>query len=224
MISFWYWVFFIIVVLILYVLSQPKLNFRNINVSDLYSKATTGDLLLFRWHSVNLIQNFVSFFTHVGIVVEIENKKYILETHLKGDTAHMGVTDGGVHLYDLKERINMYNGYNFLLQLKEKYRNKNYEQIIKKNLNNYLKLPFFDNYKSYYMRQCFPRKICNTCFSQAPPDTEMNYCSQFVGIVLKDLGVLDKNTNVNCISPYDFIFIKNNGDKLYEDVIYRITK
>lgn len=222
--SVWYWVFLVLSLVLVLNFVQPKLNFKNINESDVYSNARTGDLLLFRWHSVDLIHNFISFFTHVGIVVELDNKKYILETHREGDTVNMGVYDGGVKLYDLKERIRMYEGHNFLLPLKEKYRNKNHQEIIKNNLKNYIKLPFFDNYKEYYMRQCLPRMLCKSCFSEPPPDTQLNYCSQFVGIVLRDLGILNKGTNVNCISPYDFIFIKNNGDKLYEDVIYRITK
>lgn len=218
----WYWVFLIF--LFLYIFSQPRLNFKSTTTSEIYKLAKTGDILLFRWNKVDLVHNFVSFFTHVGIVVEIDNEKYILETHLKGDTKHMGNPNGGVHLYDFKDRINMYNGHNFLLPIKEKLKNSNHNKIIKDNLDKYLKLPFFDNYKKYYIHQCLPRKFCKTCFSESAPDTSFVYCSQFVGMILKDLGLIDKNMNINCISPYDFIFIKNNKENIYQDIIYRIRK
>lgn len=218
----WYWIFFIL--LCIYILVRPKLKFKNTTTSEIYTLAKTGDLLLFRWHSVDLFHNIISFFTHVGIVVEIDNRKYILETHLKGDTKHMGNSNGGAHLYDFKDRINMYNGHNFLLPLEEKFRKSFHAEIIKNNLNKYLKLPFFDNYKKYYIQQCLPRKLCKTCFSKPPPDTTQTYCSQFVGMILKDLAILDKNTDVNCISPYDLIFIKNKKEKVFQDVIYRISK
>ena len=218
----WYWIFLIF--LFLYIFSQPKLNFKNTTTSEIYELAKTGDILLFRWNTVDLVHNFISFFTHVGIVVEIEDQKYILETHLKGDTKHMGNLHGGVHLYDFKDRINMYNGHNFLLPLKERFRNPNHSQIIKDNLDKYFNLPFFDNYKKYYMHQCLPRKICKTCFSNSSPDTKYIYCSQFAGMVLKDLGLISKDMNINCISPYDFIFMKNKDENIFQDVIYRIRK
>lgn len=218
----WYWIFLIL--LILYIVFQPRLNFKDSTISEIYTLAKTGDILLFRWNTVDLVHNFVSFFTHVGIVVEIDNQKYILETHLKGDTKHMGNPNGGVHLYDLKDRIEMYNGHNFLLPLKDKFKSPNYNKIIKDNLDKYLKLQFFDNYKKYYMHQCLPRKICKTCFAQSSPDTKYIYCSQFVGMILKDLGLLDKKMDINCISPYDFIFMKNKKERIFQDIIYRIRK
>ncbi len=217
-----YWIFLIL--LFLYIFSQPRLNFKDTSTDDIYTLAKTGDILLFRWNKVDLVHNFISFFTHVGIVVEIDDKKYILETHLKGDTRHMGNPNGGVHLYDFKDRVNMYNGHNFLLPLKTKFKSRVHNKIIKDNISRYLKLPFFENYKKYYINQCLPRKFCKTCFSQPSPDTNYIYCSQFVGMILKDLDLINKNTDINCISPYDFIFIKNKKEEIYQDIIYRIRK
>jgi hypothetical protein len=213
-----YWIIFII--FFIYLLSQPKIPFQNISLDETYKIAKTGDILLFRWNNVDLLHNIISFFTHSGIIVEINNEKYVLETHMKNDTTQ----NGGVNLYKLSERINMYHGHNFLLRLKNNLVQSNHSHIIQQHIKQYLNLPFFDNYKKYYVQQCLPRKFCNSCFSQSPPDTPFLYCSQFVGIILKHLHLLNPNTNVNCISPYDLIFIENNGNKLYQDIVYRITK
>lgn len=218
-----YWV--ILLLILIYILFQPRLNFKNMTVSDVSKLAKTGDLLLFRWNSADIFHNIISFFTHVGIIIEIDNVKYVLETHLKGDTIHMGNPNGGVNLYKLDDRINMYNGHNFLLRLKDNLVQPHHIQIIKQNIQNYMKIPFFENYKLYYIKQCLPRKFCHTCFSNTSLSNDSMFCSQFVGHILKDLLVLDPNKNIVCLSPYDFIFIKdNNKSKIFQDTIYRIVK
>lgn len=217
-----YWIIFLLV--IIYILSQHRLTFTNITISDVSNIAKTGDILLFRWNSVDIIHNMLSFFTHIGIIVEIDNIKYVLETHLKGDTKHMGNPNGGVNIYKLENRINMYNGHNFLLRLKDNLVQPYHTQIIKQNIQTYMNIPFFENYKRYYIKQCLPRKFCHTCFvHNSTPDNFM-YCSQFVGHILKDLLVLDPNKNIDCISPYDFIFLKHNNSKIFQDTIHRIVK
>jgi hypothetical protein len=58
-----YWIFLIL--LFLYIFSQPRLNFKDTSTDDIYTLAKTGDILLFRWNKVDLVHNFISFFTHV---------------------------------------------------------------------------------------------------------------------------------------------------------------
>ena len=217
-----YWVVFLLI--IIYIFYQPRLTFTNITVSDVSKIAKTGDILLFRWNSVDIIHNMLSFFTHVGIIVEIDNIKYVLETHLKGDTKHMGNPNGGVNIYKLEDRINMYNGHNFLLRLNNHLVQPYHTQIIKQNIQTYMNIPFFENYKHYYIKQCLPRKFCHTCFTHNSTPDNVMYCSQFVGHILKDLLLLDPNKNIDCISPYDFIFLKHNNSKIFQDTIYRIVK
>jgi hypothetical protein len=93
------------------------------NLQKAYNFAEQGDLILFQWYEINPLQESVSPFTHVGIVIDINKKKYILETHLKGDTKHMGYKDAeGVNIYDFKKRIKMYKGKNYLLKKNPMYK------------------------------------------------------------------------------------------------------
>lgn len=216
MVTLMSYIWFILFFILFYIILQPKIPFQDISLDNTYKIAKTGDILLFRWNNIDIFHNLVSFFTHSGIIIEINNEKYVLETHMKDDT-----NNHGVNLYKLKDRITMYNGHNFLLRLKDTLKP---TPIHQKTLNNYLNTPFFDHYKQYYIQHCLPRKICKHCFSQPPPDTPLMYCSQFVGTILKHLQLLHPTTNVNCISPYDLIFIENNGDKLYQNTIYHIKK
>jgi len=187
------------------------------NLQKAYNFAEQGDLILFQWYKINPLQESVSPFTHVGIVIDINKKKYILETHLKGDTKHMGYKDAeGVNIYDFKKRIKMYKGKNYLLK-----KNPMYKMDIMQKLTEYINIPFYKEYKQHFVGYCIPKKICNSCLS----DKIMNsmFCSQFIGYILQEQGVLDKSTNIDCLTPMDFLSLTNSHGRIYTKLI-KISK
>lgn len=194
-------------------------NLSNIDLDYIYNYSRTGDLILFRWHEISYYYDFVSSFTHVGMIFEHQNKKYILETHLKGDTDHMGYYDkGGVNIYELRNRINMYEGYNFYLKLNDN--NRIFD--LHKKIPIYKNISFNDKYKKHFLEYCLPKKICETCFT--PMYTESMFCSQLVGNILKDNNIIDNdNIDLSCVTPHDFLNIENKYGKIY-DKLYKINK
>lgn len=204
---------------------------KYINLDDAYDSVETGDLICFRWKEVALEHEFISPFTHIGMVIvktnPITNKleKYIIETHLAGDTSDIGIYKGGINIYPLKLRINKYDGNIFLAKLDKSNRprieNVNY---FLSNTNKYKEsLPFHDDYKGYFKNNCLKKRIstklnCPKCFDIE----EKNglFCSEFVGFCLKELGILDSDFEHNCLVPGDFRFIKDsNNNILYKELL-----
>lgn len=217
----------IITLLILVVFYYTKLyntksffdNLPHCTLQNAYNSATTGDVILFRWNYVNPLHEIVSSFTHIGIVIELNGRKYILETHLKGDTNHMGFDNNdGVNIYDLYSRIKMYKGENFILKMNPKYYNK---IKIDDNITNYRQIPFKNEYIQHFSGVCIPKKICNDCFSNVPGDSM--FCSQFIGHILQQYSILEESFDINCLTPHDFVNIKNNDGNIYE-TLYKIIK
>lgn len=186
-------------------------------LEDAYNNAQQGDLVLFKWHKINPFQETVSPFTHVGMVLIVNDQKYILETHLKGDTSHMGYKDReGVNIYEFKERIKMYKGENYLLK-KSSFYNIN----IKDKLSDYINIPFYNDYKDHFIGYCIPKKLCNSCFENKIMNSM--FCSQFIGYVLQDQGLIDPSINIDCLTPVDFLYMKNDHGPLYTN-LYKINK
>lgn len=168
-----------------------------------------GDLILFRWNSVGILHEMLSSFTHVGIVINGE----ILETHLKGDTESVR---GGVHLYNLKDRISKYKGSNYILKAKTPL-TKTQTKFILDNLEEYKKIPFHDEYEKHFKNVCIPKMICKKCFKTH--EKKSMFCSEFVGFILKELGILPVDYNLECLTPQSFLNLKDkNNNKIFGDV------
>lgn len=202
-INFLYLVIIIVCTLILiYIYPNQIENLNYTNIDNI----NNGDLILFRWNKVGLLHEIISSFTHVGIVIDNQ----ILETHLKGDTESYR---GGVHLYNLKDRINKYLGTNYILKIKTPLTNEQVHKILNK-LEEYKKIPFHDEYESHFKQVCVPKMVCKNCFN----DTERKgmFCSEFVGFILKELSILPKDYNIHCLTPGSFVNMKNIFGDLYK--------
>ena len=196
----------------------------NLNTNDVYELSETGDLIYFRWNEVALGNEMISPFTHIGMIIEINNKKYIIETHAKGDTKNMGVDTGGVHIYPLKMRLNYYEGNTFLVKIKNEYK-PTYDNIkyFIEDINDLKAIPFKENYKDFFYKKCIKRRVCDNCFGNEDiTDTLM--CSEFVGICLKKLKIVDDTFEYMCLAPYDFQFIKKNNSYIYENIIFKVRR
>ena len=213
---------FILIILYYTTLHNTKSFFDHLphcTLQNVYYNVSPGDIILFRWNTVNPLHEIISSFTHVGIIIELNGRKYILETHLKGDTNHMGFNDkDGVNIYDIYSRIKMYKGDNFILKMNPKY----YNKININNIEDYLQIPFKNEYKEHFAGYCAPKKICSSCVPDINNNNSM-FCSQFVGHILQQYGILNDTFDINCLTPHDFLNIKNNNEHIYEK-LYKIIK
>lgn len=201
----------ILIVLIMYIITK-KIDLDKINVIKNVKDVNlqTGDLVLFRWHTVDILHDILSPFTHVGMVISLNNKKYILETHLKGDTKHMGHETGGVHLYELQKRIDMYEGDNFILKIKDNLINDDNFQTLYNNFSLYSKIPFHDNYTGHFKNYCLPKMACDKCFAYYK--RKGMFCSEFIGFLLQELKILDKKHPIDCLTPSSFLYLDIGND------------
>lgn len=189
---------------------------QEVRLDQVYNESKTGDIIYFRWHTVDAQHDLVSKFTHVGLIVEKDNEKFILETHKKGDTVHMGVESGGVHMYPMKKRIEMYEGLNFFAKNKR-------SPTLPNKLEEYMKIPFYDDYTGHFTRTCLIKSLCEKCIDDDRKKKGM-FCSEFVGYLLKEMGMLEQTRDLYCLSPESFETLKDaNGEFIYGETI-RILK
>lgn len=215
---------------ILYIILFVISIFLNINeilykslektVDEIYEMAETGDLVYFRWHEVDFKHEIISPFTHIGMIIELDNIKYIIETHLKGDTENIGVYTGGVHIYPLKLRLSKYEGYNFLTKLSTNAKPTNTDiMYFLENIDKYKEIPFKNEYEDFYLQKCLKHNVCNDCFEKSEPEQESLMCSSFIGFCLKELKIVPRDFNYTCLTPNDFKFIKKNNKQIYNNII-----
>ena len=207
---------YIIIIIILILIIIKIINFYIININKKYININnidkyikTGDIILFRHNKIDFIHEIISPFTHVGIIIIINNKSYILETHEKGSTVYMGFNNDGVNIYNLYDRLNKYNGITYLLKLIKPLSNNNINYLIN-NIPKYLKIPYINNYKNYYFYNCL--------LSFNNNNKKGMICSEFIYYLLQDIFNNNINNNYKCTSPVDFIY--NN---LYEKKLYIIN-
>lgn len=202
------------------ILSNTVSRSRN----DIINLADNGDLIYFRWNTVSFLHNIISPFTHIGVVIIKDNKKYIVETHSAGDTYNFGIYTGGVHIYPLNIRLNTYNGDIYLSQLKEKYRPNKIiiDDFVLHILKSKLKIPFYNEYVNYFTSKCLAKRNLKLTIK---PKVGM-FCSEFVGYCLKELKIVNNDFDYNCLAPGDFRYIKNddNTELLYNDKLIKLIK
>jgi hypothetical protein len=206
----------LLIVKIINIYNLKKLN--TISTENLYNKCKTGDIIYFRWNTVKMLNELYSKYTHIGMIVELNDEKYVFETHLKGDAIDMGVETGGVHLHKLIDRINNYNGNMYYSELKYNID----DDILNKFINNietYKKIEFQDSYENHILNNCLLKRLYQKCINV---NTQKKFCSEFVMFCLYELEIL-KNDCSYCVFPDDFKNLKVD-DNLIFDTVERIDK
>jgi hypothetical protein len=195
------------------------------SLDEIYNLAENGDLIYFRWTKVSFLHEMISPFTHIGIIIinPETNEKLIVESHLAGDTKHIGNDKGGINTYPLKLRLSTYDGYTFLSKIKIHPTDTD-TLIFWRNLETFKSnIPFNNKYEEYFKKTCIKRRLCEGCFDVEKRDDMM--CSEFVGFALKQLNILPKDFNHECLAPGDFRYINYinyinyNKEKLYGNII-----
>lgn len=210
----------LIIFLFFYVIKNDLIyDTEQMHIDDIYDLCETSDIIYFRWNEVDFHHEIISPFTHIGmVVVKPDNQKYIIETHLSGDTSDIGTYRGGINVYPLKLRLNNYKGHTFLSKIKLEYKpNQNQIQDFILKINDYKSnIPFHDDYKGYFINNCLKNRLFNTPIEKK----KGMFCSEFMGFCLKELNIVDDDFIFNCLVPGDFRYIKNKESKLiYQNLI-----
>lgn len=176
------------------------------------SIANTGDLVIFRWNTVDVGFRLFSKFSHVGMIVKHKDKLYLLETHPKEDLESK-MDDSGIHLYHLKKRLEEYNGSYYFTQLNiQNNKRKDITTHIMTNLKKYKKtIPFDNNFRNIFVLNYF-----YNLFGIKLPERKSMFCSEFIGTILQDCNVYKHYKNISSINPGTFLeFKKQDGENLY---------
>jgi hypothetical protein len=76
---------------------------------DVMKQLRTGDLILFKsethWRSA-----IIGYYTHIGVVVQVENQLKIFEADLPNGKTHESQNKNGIHCHDLEQRLKKYHG------------------------------------------------------------------------------------------------------------------
>jgi len=199
-----------VVAVVAAVLTKPTRT-KTMTFDRAMRESDTGDLILFVYDGLSLSRLArVSRFTHVGIVlVGNDGVKYIVEAHAKGDIEGR---DGGVHVYDLAERVRNYKGTASLAKLKVPLGAEQRARFARDTFVRYQHIPFFDQYAAHYVRNC----LLSLGVERSSPGM---FCSEFVGHVQKRLGIRDARKRDDCLTPDDLADPDFYGDAvLFHDV------
>lgn len=165
-------------------------------LKEALQSSEVGDLVLFRAPTVDPLHDAFSAFTHVGLLFEVHGAKHIVETHRTGDTRALGMDVGGVNVYCASTRVSSYDGSAFLLRLNPRLRCTEHNEGIVRLVARYKNVPYMDAHKTHFALKCV--------LGRPVESGESMFCSQFVGTLLRDLGILPATLEVDCLTPESF--------------------
>lgn len=184
---------------------------ETISIEKLYDDCKTGDIIYFRWNSLNPLHEIFSKYTHMGMIVIMDNEKYIFENNPRKVAKMLGIDKSGAHLHNLQDRIDNYEGNIYYSNLNVKIE-PNVLSEFYNNIEKYKNINFKKNFSSYIFNYCVMNKIFGSknCNNQ---DDKEKICSEFVLHCLFDLKVIEKGCN--CIFPEDFDYMKKE-EKIFD--------
>lgn len=185
-----------------------------ISAEKLYDDCKTGDIIYFRWNSVNPLHEIFSKYTHMGIIVVMDNEKYIFENNPIKIAKMLGINKSGAHLHNLQNRIDDYEGHIYYSNLNVEIE-PNVLSEFYNNIEKYKNIDFKEKYSSYVFNDCVINKIFSNKNCSVQDDKE-KICSEFVLYCLRDLKVIENDCK--CIFPDDFDYIKkiDNEEKIFD--------
>jgi hypothetical protein len=177
----------------------------------------TGDIICFRACNVSILYDIFSPFTHIGMILEKNGKKYILEIDDNDEKYTNNLS--GVELNTLDSRIKMYKGTLFLCQLEKVVSQKNIKFFHSKLSTLTQDMKYNKHYRKHLMSNCFKKLFFS--FDNEITDFKNMFCSEFVAYMLQELKILDKTHDITCTLPGDFRRLKDSktGIYLYKNII-----
>lgn len=204
------WIVFSLFLLLRIVIDNENSNLKKIQFIKIKDIAETGDLICFRWNYVDALFRIFSNFSHVGMIIKINKKLYILEIHPNEDDK----INGGVHLYLLENRIKGYYGNYYYTKLNTTYKKrKNIKNHIKSNLQFYKQSIHFDDNFKYIFVQNYIYNLFNLKINKR----NTMFCSEFIGNILKKTNIYVYH-NLISLHPSSFLNFKINQKYLYQDL------
>lgn len=227
-------IYFILIIIFLFfvmMFSNVKETYRIMNYSDLISieevnnQAKTGDLIGFKHKDTEKIYGQVFPFSHVGVIVRnpTTNEKITVESHANRDTEHMNIYGGGIKIYDLRKRLQQYQGKIFYIR-------SNVDEPTMETTMKFLALipkwqqtfVFPENIKLDYINECAANRMLGMKVHEPKDRNNRINCSDFIAECLKELKMIDKHLDTRCILPSDFINLVHHNKYLYNDHVYKI--
>ena len=172
-------------------------KYKYININNCLNIIDTGDLVLFKCdietNEDKLIQ-LNSYFSHCGMVVVIDGKKYILEMLRQGNHDNLNKYISDVNLFDFKKRVKKYKGKVYLVKCITQ-NSINYKNKIIENINKYI------NYK-YDMDFIINHIKSKLNLNNNTNNTDM-FCSEFHYHILSESGLVKPIKNKKIMTPLD---------------------
>lgn len=198
------------IALLLWYFHRSSLQVPTVRLDSMNARA--GDLVLFRSPFVDPVHEVYSFFTHVGVLYVDRGRLRILETHRFDDTLNNGRFTSGVHTYDARERLSTYDGDVFLLTLNPALARPGLSGAIAQRFDAYAATPFNEDYTAFIVSNCL--------FGPSGGSQKLDalFCSQFVGRVLVDVGLLPPTTDVRCLTPESFTDMRVGDMALFTEL------
>jgi|694.fasta_scaffold00834_51 hypothetical protein len=184
------------------------------SAQQVYHEAKSGDIILCKQKHLSYIYNNIANFSHSAIIIvhPDTNKKYVVEIFRNKDK---DLND--IKIVSLRDKIREYSGDLFHLRLKKTVDTTIVQQFLDK-LPLYVKKYTFNHDIEKYVMTCFAQRLYMRWFSHEN-NTKL-VCTEFVGLIMKDLGVVSESFDNQCLLSGDFRFITDNGIKLYDDISY----
>lgn len=180
-----------------------KIIYNKIILSNVKKNIKSGDIILFSYLNSEFGTRIIGHraFTHLGIVVEINNKFYIFEL-LLNDYIKKNQKHKNILLSELDDRITNYNGYVYLMSLKKELTDK--QKIILINyINQHKNIKYSNSIKS----------IINLLLNKDIFDVHI--CNKIITDLLDDLNIYDKK-----ISTELYNYTTNVLKLIDEDIYY----
>ena len=183
-----------------------RYKYKYININNCLNIIDTGDLVLFRCNietnEDKLIQ-LNSYFSHCGMVVVINGKKYILEMIRQGNHDNLNKYSSNVNLFDFKKRVQKYQGKVYLVKCITQ-NSINYKNKIIENINKYIDYKYDIDFITNHIKSRFN-------LNNNTNNTHM-FCSEFHYHILSESGLVKPIRNKKIMTPLDIfnLSIYNN--------------
>lgn len=153
----------------------------------LQSKIDTGDIILFRYVTTDLVFRFVSKFTHTGMIIKKNGTLYIIECH--PNTLCECKNNSGTHIYPLVQKLKTYNGSLYFCKMDLTVtQRKRIKRTVIKNQKKYKQISFEFDTMTLLISAILHKKY--------PVKKKNMYCSQLVMKIFSDSFVYKNNTSL----------------------------
>lgn len=161
---------------------------RPVTMQRVLDEAKTGDLILFRWGTRGPVESSVSYFSHVGMILEGK----LVEAHARGDTEHLGNPEGGIFAYDIAERLGTYEGSVYWAPLVHPLSRQTIRRL-QTTVEDLSDTPFDHGYPEWYIGGCM--------LGLGLEKNKGLFCSEFMARVLQGAGLIRSTVNASCQTP-----------------------